>query len=74
MMIYREMEQQNDGSTAAVLGYVICNLSHLSEARQYLIEALRLVSESRSFPGFLFILPALTLLLIDQGSQSGPWR
>jgi predicted ATPase len=66
-MIYREIGQQDDGSTPAMLGCATRSLGQLSQAQQYLVEALRLASETRSFPGLLFTLSTLALLLIDQG-------
>jgi tetratricopeptide (TPR) repeat protein len=54
----------------AVLGYAACGLGQPSQARQHLCEALRTVADTGGImPALMYALPAVALLLADQGEK-----
>ncbi len=55
------------GYALALLGIAACRLGHPSEARQYVQEAMGMAAETGSFPIVLFALPAISVLLADEG-------
>jgi predicted ATPase/class 3 adenylate cyclase len=59
--------RENLGCALAVLGYAARGLGQLPEARQHLHEALQIVADIGAFVPFVLALPAVALLLADQG-------
>jgi tetratricopeptide (TPR) repeat protein len=65
---YRTIGQWAELSWAlAHLGYVARGLGQLAQARQYLSEALRMATGTGEYWPPVYVLPALALLLVDQG-------
>jgi tetratricopeptide (TPR) repeat protein len=70
LAVYREITQPEDlGSTLAVLGVTLRGLGKPREAKQRLYEALQTAVEIEAFLPLMYILPATTLLLIDQSEN-----
>jgi tetratricopeptide (TPR) repeat protein len=62
-------QQRILGWTLADLGYAARGLDQLRQARRHLYEALRMAAENRIFIPLITALPAVALLLADQGEE-----
>jgi tetratricopeptide (TPR) repeat protein len=62
-------QQRQLGWTLADLGYAARGMGQLNQARRHLYEALRMAAENRTFIPLITGLPAVALLLADQGEE-----
>ena len=67
--ILRETRQLELGEVLAVLGYAARGLDQVPQAEGHLFEALRAASEIRTIFPLVTALPAIALLLADQGEK-----
>ncbi|UCC62353.1 MAG: tetratricopeptide repeat protein, partial [Anaerolineae bacterium] len=68
--VRRERGQRGELSVAlACLGYAARGLGQLPQAGQHLFEALQTAAEIRAFGALMHALPAIALLLADQGEK-----
>jgi predicted ATPase len=68
--VLRDIGQRDELSwSLAGLGYAARGLGNIPQARQYLSEALRIAIEIWAFTPLMLALPAIALLLADQGEE-----
>jgi tetratricopeptide (TPR) repeat protein len=68
--VFRDIGQRDDLSwSLAGLGYAARGLGNIPQARQYLSEALRTAIEIGAVTPLMLALPAIALLLADQGEE-----